>query len=116
MKYTAERLGIDASHDAAPSGDCKTLSTAGAMAVMRRQDPGVLMSRSPRSFLLLSKWSHGPGLNRRPAVYETAALPLSYRGATEAGRLFYTVFHEIEAVRDTVDGPAARAGQPKARV
>jgi hypothetical protein len=26
------------------------------------------------------RWSHGTGLNRRPAVYETAALPLSYRG------------------------------------
>ena len=28
----------------------------------------------------LKSWSQWPGLNRRPAVYETAALPLSYTG------------------------------------
>src|SRR5436189_5739364 len=27
------------------------------------------------------KWSQWPGLNRRPTVYETVALPLSYIGA-----------------------------------
>jgi hypothetical protein len=26
------------------------------------------------------KWSQWPGLNRRPTVYETVALPLSYIG------------------------------------
>jgi hypothetical protein len=29
-----------------------------------------------------SKWSQWPGLNRRPTVYETVALPLSYIGIT----------------------------------
>ncbi len=32
------------------------------------------------------KWSQWPGLNRRPTVYETVALPLSYIGIrTKAG-------------------------------
>ncbi|SVB62316.1 uncharacterized protein METZ01_LOCUS215170, partial [marine metagenome] len=29
------------------------------------------------------KWSQRTGLNRRPAVYETAALPLSYVGISQ---------------------------------
>ena len=29
-------------------------------------------------------WSQWPGLNRRPTVYETVALPLSYIGVPEA--------------------------------
>ena len=34
------------------------------------------------NYLKLSylKWSQWPGLNRRPTVYETVALPLSYIG------------------------------------
>src|SRR5262245_42199490 len=31
-------------------------------------------------------WSQWPGLNRRPTVYETVALPLSYIGVHGAGR------------------------------
>ncbi len=34
------------------------------------------------------KKSHGGGLNSRPAVYETAALPLSYRGGLFLGGFF----------------------------
>ena len=30
------------------------------------------------------EWSQWPGLNRRPTVYETVALPLSYIGVTIA--------------------------------
>ena len=30
------------------------------------------------------RWSQWPGLNRRPTVYETVALPLSYIGANRA--------------------------------
>jgi hypothetical protein len=31
------------------------------------------------------KWSQWPGLNRRPTVYETVALPLSYIGLMRRG-------------------------------
>jgi hypothetical protein len=34
----------------------------------------------PVSFCYLKEWSQWPGLNRRPTVYETVALPLSYIG------------------------------------
>ena len=33
-------------------------------------------------------WSQWPGLNRRPTVYETVALPLSYIGDQEGAVLF----------------------------
>ena len=33
-----------------------------------------------RWFSKASAWSQWPGLNRRPTVYETVALPLSYIG------------------------------------
>gem|GEM_PF-2620607 len=32
-------------------------------------------------------WSQWPGLNRRPTVYETVALPLSYTGTTANQRI-----------------------------
>ena len=33
-----------------------------------------------------SEWSQWPGLNRRPTVYETVALPLSYIGIFQIDR------------------------------
>src|SRR5271154_4746625 len=35
----------------------------------------------------MKKWSHESGLNRRPIVYKTIALPLSYRGPKTAGNI-----------------------------
>jgi hypothetical protein len=40
-----------------------------------------------RGYQTLNVWSRWPGLNRRPTVYETVALPLSYIG--EVGRNWY---------------------------
>ena len=34
---------------------------------------------------LISNWSQWSGLNRRPTVYETVALPLSYTGVPNGG-------------------------------
>jgi hypothetical protein len=34
------------------------------------------------------KWSHESGLNRRPTVYKTVALPLSYRGLRHFDNIF----------------------------
>jgi hypothetical protein len=36
------------------------------------------------SLVSSEKWSQWPGLNRRPTVYETVALPLSYIGIRSA--------------------------------
>src|SRR5678810_979114 len=42
---------------------------------------------STGSYVVRAKWSQWPGLNRRPTVYETVALPLSYIGThARAGR------------------------------
>jgi hypothetical protein len=35
-------------------------------------------------WIRLREWSQWPGLNRRPTVYETVALPLSYIGVSTA--------------------------------